>query len=243
MCNLPTPKQVLQNHKVPVPEWLMQEPHLQMLAHFLDSRMVFYPGSGIDGHAFRLFVGSHSTCCIAHADYGVTIDDVSDYLDPSHPRHPIGYEPVFQEQMHGHELAQSIGIAWDHPFGQEVNFGGGLFAVLQRTNGFDETHGPERIAFLHLCAEAIWVYWQLWFTRHLAPWGMILQDHGYGSNWTSFGADGHLYQLARQPDQLPSFLLVGKNTDAWPGFDAVSGFDDPSGQHGHERQLFAPSQS
>jgi len=41
------------------------------LRDFLDSRTVFYPGCGSDGHAFRVFAGAHAAHCFVLADYGV----------------------------------------------------------------------------------------------------------------------------------------------------------------------------
>lgn len=50
---------------------------------------------------------------------------------------------------------------------------------------------------------------------------MLVQDHGYGGNWTSFGSGGALHQLAVRYDALPKWILFGLRyggTIPWPGY-------------------------
>ena len=81
---------------------------------------------------------------------------------------------------------------------------------------------------LHVCAKALWVFWEfLWVQRNTPPYAILLQDHGSGryfrpdSNW---GSDFPHYVLAEKFKCLPRWLLVGdENTQAWPGYSVRSG--------------------
>lgn len=100
-------------------------------------------------------------------------------------------------------------------------------------------HEPPLIAFLHISAEAVWVYDKLWARRGKAPYAILLQNHGNGLNWG--GDQAPLYRLARDCNALPRWLLVGENTLAWPGYEEASYLTEPrggGGGPGHPRRLF-----
>lgn len=72
-----------------------------------------------------------------------------------------------------------------------------------------------------------------------APYAVVLQDHGWGGNWTKFGKGGDLETLASSTVRLPQFLLVAANTDAWNGYSAIDGVTiGGGGMHGSQRQLW-----
>ena len=114
-----------------------------------------------------------------------------------------------------------------------------LWCVLDRMVGFTAEHGPKRIAFMHFTAEAVWTYWNLWarFKRG-GPYAMVLQDHKFGGNWTTFGdPEGPLHQMAVQSG-LPNWLLVGDNTNYWPGYELVSDPTAPTDSNPRRRRLY-----
>lgn len=100
-------------------------------------------------------------------------------------------------------------------------------------------HKPPLIAFLHITADAVWVYDKLWACARRAPYAILLQDHGFGGNWAPFGGDrAPLRELARDCNALPPWLLVAENTPAWPGYREASELTEPRGDAGHQRRLF-----
>ena len=235
--HLPFPNDLLRQSTLPVPSWLKETTEFtdQTARDFLGSRAVFYPGSGDDGDAFRLFGGTHSAHCFVHADYNLSPAVIADKLELRYPDHVKGYEPIltsiisakaiqelFQVDMHNlfkSENYNLFGIRERLSRAFEMNEAIALWAVLQRTSEYDEAHGPVRLAFLHIQAEAVWVFWNLWAPTARAPFAILLQDHGFGGNCARFGgAESPLYQLASKHSALPNWLLVGKrNTDSWPG--------------------------
>ena len=71
--------------------------------------------------------------------------------------------------------------------------------ILQRESGLNDAHGPSRLAILFLGADAIATYDALFCqgdgTR--SPYVVVLQDHGFGGNYDSFGEGGTLEQAFR----------------------------------------------
>jgi hypothetical protein len=221
-----------------VPEWIMalgpeDAGRPFPLAAFLGERVILYPGAGTDDRAIALFGGAHSACCFVYADYAAwmrervresfketTIDDDA-YL--------AGYRLLFSADLDFETV---------FPFGREEYCGhAGAFAgperwacwlVFERLPNKDDRHGPARLVLLYLGCEAVSVFDGL-FRRHpaaLPPFGILLQDHGWGGNWTRFGGpagQSALFAVAC-PDHLPQWLAVAGNTRPWPGYAAF----DPS---------------
>lgn len=103
---------------------------------------------------------------------------------------------------------------------------GAYWAILEREAGLADDHGPSRIAFLHVQCDAVWLYWNLW-TRsgrqaRPTPYAILLQDHGYGGNWTTFGRGGALHGLVKAARRFPEWLLVASNTKVWPDYEPAS---------------------
>jgi hypothetical protein len=242
-----TPLQVLVPHREEIPQWLNVGAPLRLtpgnVTNVLASRTVYYPGSGTDGHALRLFGGSHSAHCLVHCDSDLSIvDEVRRQLHPEHRLHPKGYGPLFQQDLSAQEvqlLCIDPSDHW-HPDGvgdwQTARLTGGIWAVLERQHDFDDTHGPTRLAFLHICADAIWTHRALWNGRAVPPYGIVLQDHGYGGRVCNFGADSPLSQVV-EPTARPKWLLVAENTEPWPGYERASDIE-PGGMHSHGRCLY-----
>ena len=116
----------------------------------------------------------------------------------------------------------------------------GLFVVLNRDEGLDETHGPERLAMLfvggdgHATFDAL--YCQNDGTR--APFLVVVEDYGCGGNYDQFGEGGILACIARRCDVRPDWLLVGNRSTAWSGFRDSGAIPDLGGMHRHPRRLF-----
>jgi len=113
----------------------------------------------------------------------------------------------------------------------------GLWAVLERKAEVGDDHGPDRLAILVVGGDGIATYDALFCQAHSTPpaYAIVLQDHGFGGNWTHFGGDSLLWQLAAA--RPPPWLLVADNTQAWPAYERVSS-PDTGGMHGNARALF-----
>ena len=247
----------------PMPEWIVgeQEPK-RLLAALLASRTVFYPGSGTDGQPTKLFGGAHAAHSFVYADYGHSLTEIRGELQSG----MRGYHPCFECSFRRDQLVDAIGVDLGHGppefyeflgqhaqnynplFGDDppADLGAGLAVILQREEGFTATHGPPRLAYLHLFAEACLVYWALW-GRHFrpearGPYAIVLQDHGCGGNWTTFGGRRSLLYALAHTSGLPKWLLVADNTEPWPGYRIVPGWSGIGGMGRHARRLNRRSQ-
>lgn len=253
----PSPADILHAQAEDLPQWLaddqtMHPPHLTaaLMLQFFNSRVIYYPGAGIDGQAMKLFGGTHAAHCMVHADYFYSPDSIIERLrDPQ--RGCRGYRPIVEQQLTLRGLMQLVSIdetealpaleSTPQLFGnlQSLHGYAGLWTILERTEEYDESHGPKRLAFLHVQVDAVWLYWILWGRSNKSPYAIILQDHGFGGNWADFGGTGNspLFGIASKT-QLPDWLLVGKDTYPWEGYRSVSGWSERSGQHGNRRVLY-----
>ncbi len=155
------------------------------------------------------------------ADTEPNIDEYTSRA-PAHPNHLEGYAPVVHTVLTPGELIEALSLDLDHPYQQEANLASALWVVLDRDNDLSDEHGPDRLALLHIQAEAVWVCHNLWKEHDSNPFAVVLQDHGFGGNWARFGGDGSALRAIAQQFTLPELLLVGENTSPWPGYKAVS---------------------
>jgi len=214
---------------------------------FFASRIVYYPGSGTDGHPVKLFGSSQSAHCFVYADYGITQDAVEAELrDPDHGFH--GYHSLARLHLAEANLTPNgwvphVPPGYMAPRGQG-HVGAdpyGFLEVLERDQELDDNHGARRLAILFLGADGIATYDALFCQGHGTPppFAVVVQDHGFGGNYDRFGEGGLLAHIVRECDAVPPWLLVGEDTDPWQGFVRVPGVEEDRGEMHHTpRSLF-----
>lgn len=219
----------------PVPQWLLDfEPGDPFpRKKFFASRILYYPGSATDGQPIRYFGQAHAVHCYVYADYGYpeteVIEQLTDHERLDHPRGykliecrhlqksditPHGWTPHLPPPPPGTQFADTRPP--DGPFAQ--------WAVLERDENRGEDHGPKRWCILHVGGDGIATFDALFCQSiQTPPYAILLQDHGYGGNYTIFGGPESplwkLIQLTRQ--RPPQWILAGINTDVWPGYQLV----------------------
>lgn len=82
-----TPSEFLREKREAMPDWLAQFTNGMAFprAAFFGSRVVYYPGSGTDGHPVKLFGSAHAAHCFVYVDYGRTQAELEEALQ--HPEH------------------------------------------------------------------------------------------------------------------------------------------------------------
>jgi hypothetical protein len=243
-----TIRDVLMADREELPNWLRSAPQLdrEVARNFLASRVVFYPGAGADLHTIKVFGRAQSAHCFVHADYGAQTE----------PQDFDGYKVAVRQQLDYASLVKLFGMNAEHPFpgcwegfatAEAIERGQSWWVVYRIAGAADDRDQP-CFAVLHAYAEAVWLYWNFWALRQSAPYAVLLQDHGFGGNWTTFGGptdaanEAALYQLALQTNAFPRWLLVGNGTAVWPGYERATADEVEGTRFGatsdHARKLF-----
>ncbi|MBF6568411.1 MAG: hypothetical protein IVW54_05995 [Candidatus Binataceae bacterium] len=214
---------------------------------FFSSRVVYYPGSGDDGHAVKLFGSAHAAHVFVYADFGYAKSEIMQRLDPAGPGHFQGYHPVGTMAVTQASLGAQGWSAHDlretraHNQYPLVSLSFGLVAVLDRDSERDDNHGPSRLAIMFLKWDGFAAYDALFCQSQgtTSPYGVLLQDHGFGGNYDWFGAGGLLEGIARKGETLPTWLVAGENTEPWEGYQRLPGvLGEPGGMHNTTRFLY-----
>lgn len=224
------------NYRENMPAWLAnyrKEVPLT-LGGFLKSRIVYYPGSRVDGHPVEVFGGSHSAHCFVYADYSLEEPELRAELK----QHGfLGYSIYAEKSFSRNELLGAIPFRHQHVTAEEAlraqagyrQFATvspfALLVVLQRKNGFGEDHGPERLAILFLGADGHAAYDAIFGNGNAQDlFGFLQQDHGFGGNYDVFGPGGLCELISDRTGVKPLFILGADGrvtTGAWKGYRLV----------------------
>jgi hypothetical protein len=223
-----------------MPEWLaVYKPdqgtgrsRRTLVQEFLQSRLIYYPGSGQDGGAVKLFNIAKVASCFVYVDYMLTRQNLASEIKTAGFN---GYDVLDTIDLKPEDLISSPFVPH---LGPEETHGSRRFvdpsepyATLTIFEKSDPAvPGYPRFAVLFLFADGHAAYDALFCQRDSGPppFGVVLQDHGFGGNWSPFGEGGALHTIAHRADKFPELLLVGDNTTSWPGYQKVP---DVSGQY------------
>ena len=249
---LKTDSYLKSHYEEPVPQWLTQFiPGAPFDAEaFFRSRVVYYPGSGNDGHAVQLFASSHSAHCFVYADYFYPAQEIKSELNAHGFR---GYSTLARIELTQSQLSSQQWVKHITPEEFEMakravsptgiahqpnRFG--FVEILERNATLNDEHGAHRIALLFLGADGHATYDALFCQDGTsAPFAILLQDHGFGGDYSAFGAEGLMSKIAKRTERLPEFLLVAGNTTPWEAFKVVPNLEPTyGGMYKQSSQLF-----
>ena len=214
---------------------------------FWQSPVVFYPGFGSDGHPVKFFNTRHLATSFVYADYLVKEEDVKADLDnpaKEYYGHFRGYHSVEHIELTQADLTPN---GWTPHVSRPSNEWAqpsikpyGFLEVMERDACLDDAHGAQRISILFLGADGHATYDALFCQPgQRPPYAVVLQDHGFGGNYSRFGADGLLERIARESRTFPEFLLVASTTEPWEGYVRVTEVEGSrGGMYGRPRYLY-----
>lgn len=236
-----------------VPAWLEEYSRGDSrfdLCDFLNSRILYYPGSGTDLDPLALFARSRAAHCFIYVDYGLKKSEIERDILLGGNEFLRGYNRVDRINISDLGLLSGGFVRNVSPDGMaNAGFAQGFvrpycfLEILERTGTLGEEDGPPRIAIMFLAAESIAAYDALFCQEPCRPpFAMVVQDHGFGGNCDSFGHGGLLERLALESKAIPDFLLVGEDTSPWVGFKELINLEPTrGGMHQQNRMLFERS--
>ena len=217
---------------------------------FFRSRVVYYPGSGHDGHPVQFFGSAHVAHCFVYVDYGVPQLELERDLNSRRGGFrgyrsfariqltqvdlvPKGWKPhIDSKERMTTANRQTCSRGLVDPFG--------FVEILEREAHLDNAYGPHRLAILFLGADGIASYDALFCQgTYQPPFALVIQEHGFGGNYDAFGKDSLLEQLACRTSTFPQWMLVAQNSDCWVGYEADLQLQPTrGGEHNMKRMLF-----
>ena len=244
---VPTIVDILRRDPEPLPGWLDGDSPARFDREtFFASRTVCYPGSGDDGQPAKLCALSHAAHSFIYVDQAVDRDILLKRVN-DRGNGFRGYAIAHQESVSRDVLRPS---GWTSHVSEDeardsARFRNGFvepfgwFVALDRQGG-GEDHGPRRLAILFIGGDGIASYDALYCQGDgtPAPFLAVIQDHGFGGNYSRFGQGGLLELIAGRTDVRPNFLLVGENSRPWTGYADTGASPEPGGSGAHPRRLF-----
>jgi len=240
-----TVKEYLKNEKVETPQWLMDfKPGDKLyMEDIFNSRIVYYPGSGYDGQPIRTFNNAHFAHVFINADYYIRKEDMAREFareDCLRGYSLLDMQEITEDMLtpHGWRATCVVNPALARTFVADDFEPYCLAAVFQRNLWVGEEHGASRILVIAIGADGIATYDALFANRGIAPDVLVVQDHGFGGNWASFGRNSILERIAIKSRTLPRYLCV-EDHNPWNGYKKLEGVaPEIGGMHSNSRYLF-----
>jgi hypothetical protein len=196
-----------------------------------NGEVLYYPGAGMDYGPFIRFSEQIDVKTVIYTDYGMKKGKATEFLSAI---------PGWSTEQVSNLQPQDLGLvaSWEQfwpvdPESRKFAKPDSAFGLRAR---LVRQHDGVSVDFIYLATEAVQTYANL-LLAGLCPTIVVLQDHGFGANWTKFGGPAELFGQAQVA--LPRYLLVAKGTDVWPGYARVSNGRVDAGQmHSFERAIF-----
>ena len=223
----------------PIPDWLRSAHTLadaELLEGFLASPLVFYPGSGFDGQAVKDFGSAHAAHCFIYADYLIEesklraeLSDASSPFKGYRSIKRVSFDPAVVTPVNEH-LSRFDG-RWVTPVAPYC-----FLEILERNSDRTDEHGAEKMALLFAGMDAYACFDAIFNGTQRQLLALVLQDHGFGGNYSRFGRGGLLEDIAKECGVFPDLMLVGQNTNPWTGYAPIK--EAAMGRHPSARILF-----
>jgi len=238
-----------ENYREEIPTWLANHKKGERvdISEALKSRIVYYPGSGNDGQPVQTFASAHTAHVFFYVDYWLAKEDIQKQVDETGFRgyHTLDIIDVTEKELapkgwRPHVILSPEEARYSRPKDGIEPYC--LLFIFERDEGYTDEHGAERFAVFFLCGDGIASYDALFGNKNVAaPFCLILQDHGFGGNYDSFGKGGLMERIAKKSDVFPELILaaVGCGTYIWDGYNQIPNVPYVvGGMHHNHRVLF-----
>lgn len=207
---------------MPQPDWLSSLDVANFAsqpfpAEAMLSDALYYPACGTDGGPVAYLGGLFHA--YVYVDYAFDPVELAKTL----AEQPFkGYKLVAERELTAEELgAAALGhlpfLPETHPLRRlgilKARSFFSRWCILQRHDGLDSSHGPQRLALLFICHDGVRTYYELYRKHGFSPKGLaiIQPGHGFGGNWCNFESmDSPLYfAVMLAAERIPRYLLHG----------------------------------
>jgi len=177
-------------------------------------KVVYYPGSGDDFSSLQLFGRFANIEKIIFTDYfnAPEITKIRELID-ERGENVVKIMPKHFNKRQWHQFWPSDRAAFSEEYIHPRYAWGRLLEFKPKNKSFQ---------FYYLGTEAVKTV-SILIENGIHPDVLVLQDHGFGGNWTVFGRENlHLYNS--MINHLPEYILLDPkgNTDIWPGYKQVT---------------------
>lgn len=224
----------LKKFRTELPRWLKDYRAGDRLPmdQVLKERIVFYPGSAFDGQPIKTFNVSRSAFVFLYADYlydRATLTEECRYYGLKGYRILYNYE-LPMEELIPMEDYRPIPCTVE-PFCRVIIF------EKDSTRGIVE--GADRLVLIYAAIDAVYLFRRFFAERGIVPFAALLEDYGFGCNYTKFGEGGLLSECAHRFHNYPRFLLCREDDLAWRGYHKMQGLEpEYGGMHHYGRWLY-----
>lgn len=245
-----TMNEYLSNFREETPEWIRSykpgdKPDFKDV---MSGRVGYYPGSATDGNLVSVCSKAHCVHSFIYVDYLVSKRRLENEVDS--PRYGFkGYHLVGEIEWKESDLVPNGQYPLNVPLKSRMNpmrfVHGGVrpycvTMIMERDEDRDDSWGVDRFAFTFLLADGIATYYQLFCREYKkTPWIFLLQDHGFGCNYDSFGKGGLLDAIMTKNEIRPEIVLCADHTTIWDGYEVIPDvLPVNGGMHNNVRRLY-----
>ena len=218
----------------PMPDWLKNHTSgsLVRIRDIGDSRIVYYPGSHIDGNPIRLFNTAHGAHLFIYVDYGYSRETLDEMISQAplkgyhlHHEQAVSKFELFPHTLIPHTTREEMAFAasgCDMSIAPKKAFA--FLQIYERDEGYSEEYGAWRFALIYIAADANVTYDALFSNTGVSPYACVVCAN-MGSEYSSFVSGSLLEKIAERTDCFPQYLLC-REDQGWGEYkmlQAVSG--------------------
>lgn len=226
-----SPKEYFSKDREAMPDWLKNHRKGDRVdfSALLASRIIYYPGSALEGSPIHVFNAAHAAHIYFYIDYGFTKDEIGRLMSE---RIPAGYhiydEPEVTErdllphapQYHltakeledVRELYKAAQVPTQNSFG--------FLKIYERDKSLGDEHGAERFAVLFLGGDAIAIYDAIFGNTNASPFACIIGSYGFDGSYEGFCGGSLLETIAKRIHRLPKYIVCDKDYP-WSGYSIL----------------------
>lgn len=206
------------------PKWLMEDRPSFDINNILEDSL-YYPCCWFDGDPIKYFAGNvHS---FIYVDYGVTKQSLAKEVARGLRGYKIRHQEVISQSQltpNGWELMVNVdpedlrSLEFHRSF-MKTPFS--HWVIYERDLDFTESHGPERISFLFICADGALTYQALYLQNEVVPaiLAVIQPGHGFGGNYTNYYDNQRIFYKSviyrDEPDFYPEYFVTNVTYHKW----------------------------